>query len=367
MSTSPGLHPEAQMRIQSLVEKLVSSGNDRGVQVAVYREGKLIVDVFAGTMDATSGRKVDAQTLFPVFSTTKGVAATIVHRLVERGLLDYEAPIAKYWPEFAAEGKGSITLRHAMSHTSGMWAMPKGLEMGDLADWDGMCQRIADLPAATAPGTQVRYHAITYSWLVCEPACRVTGKTFPELVREEITSPLGIEQDLFMGISDREQARVATLETPHPFTMPATEDLAIPNYVLPLETLMNDPRLQRACVPASAGIMTAHAIARHYASLLPGGVDGVQLMSDTTHAYATRLHRPDNDTPVAELPHRFGLGYGLRGPLDDLTSLFGHGGYGGSTGYADQRRGLGVGVTKNTMNAPRQVADLVAEVLNTLF
>lgn len=362
-----GVHAEAQSRIQAIADELVSSGNDRGLQVAVYRHGKLIVDVFAGTLDASGGRPVDSRTLFPVFSTTKGIAATVVHRLVERGLLDYEAPIARYWPEFGAKGKEGITLRHALSHTAGMWAMPAGLEQGDLADWDRMCRLIADLPPATPPGKAVRYHAITYSWLIGEPACRVTGKPFGQLVREEIAEPLGIADELFMGISDREQPRVATLETPVPFKKPEVEDPSIPYYVTPLEGMMNDPRVQRACVPASAGIMTARAIARHYAGVLQGGVNGVRLVTDSTRAYATKLHRPDNDTPVDQLSQHFGLGYGLKGPPGDRSSVFGHNGYGGSAGYAIPRRGLAVGIAKNTMNAPRQIAQLVSDVFDSLF
>ncbi len=366
--TCPGVNTPAQIRIQSLLNELVASGNDRGLQCAVYHRGKLIVDCWAGTLSADpapghpAAEKVTADTLFPVFSTGKGFEATIVHMLVERGVLDYEKPIAYYWPEFAAHDKQNITLRHVLTHTAGLSHMPPLDDVTELFDWPDMCRRVADLTPLWPAGKQIAYHAITYAWLVGEPCCRATGRTFSQLVKDLIADPLGISNDLFFGITDAQQARVATLESPAPSKPVDPEDPAIPNVVRPLEDLMNNHAVQRSCCPASTGIMNARAIARHYASLLPGGVDGIELLSPETIERATTLNRIE-DVPIEHMSHHFGLGYGLKGPHTDISACFGHGGYGGAAGYADQRNHLAVGVTKNTMGAPRSAAELVRAVL----
>ncbi|BCM92535.1 hypothetical protein IAD21_04417 [Abditibacteriota bacterium] len=179
-----------QNRIQHLLDQLVAEGTERGVQVALYLHGQLVVDAYAGVVNANTGEKVTNETLFPVFSTTKGMTATIIHRLVERGLFDYETPIASLWPEFAAHGKEGITIRHALNHTSGLPLMPLDVGREELNDWATTCQKIADLAPVSAPGERTEYHAITYGFILGEAACRVTGQTFPQLWHDELVAPL---------------------------------------------------------------------------------------------------------------------------------------------------------------------------------
>ena len=136
---------DARERVQAVLDELVDSGAERGLQVAIYVGGELVVDAWAGVADPATGRLVDGDTLFTVFSTTKGIVATLIHILVERGLLEYDAPIARYWPEFGANGKEGITVRHALTHTAGIPQMPDGVEIADLCDWSSMCRRVADL------------------------------------------------------------------------------------------------------------------------------------------------------------------------------------------------------------------------------
>ncbi|MEX0777216.1 MAG: serine hydrolase domain-containing protein [Phycisphaeraceae bacterium] len=359
MSSATG---QAQQRIAQLLTELTASGNDLGVQVAVYQRGELVVDAWAGSMDVPGGRQVDGDTLFPVFSTGKGVAATAVHVLAQRGVLSYDAPLAHCWPEFAVHGKGGITLRHALNHTAGLPDMPPCQHMTDVCDWDLMCRRVAALLPLWPAGEQMRYHAITFSWLVGEPARRIDGRPFARIVDEEIARPLGLERDLFFGITDDLRHRIATLQPLKNPALPAVEDPAIPHIVRPLEDLMNQPAVQRACIPASNAIASARAIARHYAALLDGGVDGVQLLTPDTLRAATTLTQPGG-VPLEQLSARRGLGYNLSGPDHAVASVFGHGGYGGSTGYADARRRLAVGVTKNVMDAPRSVVEEVKAIL----
>lgn len=352
-----------QQRVQGILDELVAEGNDRGLQAGAYYQGRLVVDASAGVMDAQSGRPVDGQTLFPMYSTGKGIASTAVHRLVERGVLDYDRPIAADWPAFAAQGKGDITLRHAMNHTSGMWALPRFAHMHALCDWDGVCEALAGMAAATPPGQETRYHAVSYGWLLGEPARRATGKPFDALIRELVTEPLGITDEMFFGIGEAQASRVVTLERAEPFELPEEENLAIPHMIQPLEAFMNDPAIQRSCNPASCGIMTARAVARHYAALLPGGVDGVELLRPETAEAARRLNRPDPSVPIAEMAGRFGLGYVLRGPDEDPSQIFGHGGYGGMAGFIDVKRGLTLGLAKNRTGTPRAASELVLEAL----
>lgn len=201
-----------QQHMQQVLEQLVEEGRERGVQLTAYLDGELLVDAWAGIDDVATGRPVDGETLFPVFSVTKGVAATLIHLLVERGKLTYDTPIAEVWPEFSAHGKDGITVRHALSHTAGLPYMPPGIGYAEVVDWQAMCTAIAQLHPVTPPGVQTYYHAVTYSWLVGEVAQRVDGRPFAQQLEEEICRPLGITGSMFVGIPDEVEPRVAVLE-----------------------------------------------------------------------------------------------------------------------------------------------------------
>ena len=359
---NPIMTSTANDRVQQLLDRLVASGQSSGVQVAAYLDGKLVVDAWAGEADPTTGRMVDGETLFPVFSTSKGLAATAVHRLVERGVLAYDDPIARYWPEFAANGKSGITLRQALNHTAGMPQMPELGTMADTCDWNGMCRAIAAMPPIVEPGSRTIYHAITYGWIIGETASRADGRSFPQILDEEVSKPLGLT-GAFIGIPDR----VEHLVTPIDFVPPATPPVpavpavppdpiaarAVPQWVLPLEAWLNRPDVRRACIPASNGIMNARSVAKHYAALAGGTVDGVRLLSEATISEALRATGPD--------PRR-GLGYGLSGPDADPGAVFGHGGYGGSNGFADRRSRLAFALARRRMSDPGSADPVVAEI-----
>ena len=333
------------------------------MQLAVYKDGELVIDLCSGISNSETGEKVTSDTLFPVFSVSKGIAATIIHRLVARGMLAYDEPIATWWPEFGCLGKEEITLADVLSHSSGMQNVPAGTKWADLADWAGMCRRLAESSPAFLPGTAVEYHAITYGWLVGEPACRVTGLDFPALLRREVLEPLGLSE-LFIGNDQPWTLPIALLEEEGgPVDVPDPDaPRAIPVWLLPLAKMMNHPDAQRACMPASSGLASARAIARHYASLLPGGVDGVQLLSDeAVDRIASR--RPPRLAPDVETA--FGLGYHVEtmaGPVGQPIRSFGHGGHGGSKGFADIESGLAISLTKNALNAEPHAQEIVDAV-----
>jgi len=351
-------------RIQNLLDQAVANGQELGIQVTAYVNGTLIVDAWSGTADATRGVPVDGDTLFPVFSTTKGIAATIIHLLVERGLVDYDTRVAQVWPEFAAHGKQSITLRHCMTHMAGLPQVPPGIGWAQLHDWDFMCAAMADLEPLWPPGTRMEYHAVTYGWLLGEVARRVDGRPFAQLVQDEICRPLGIAT-LFCGVPAELESRVATLEL-RDQEIPQVDDSLpqpVPGWLWPLHEMMNRSDARRSCQPASNGIMNARAIARHYAALLPAGVDGVELLPPERIRQATEWQRPPGEAPL-----RMGLGYILGGEGSPMggESAFGHGGYGGSLGFADRASGLAFGLTKNLFSPAPTVSEIVHELRECL-
>lgn len=344
-----------QNDVQRLFDRLVAEDKERGLQAAVFFRGKLVVHAWAGYADPACRKAVTGDTLFPVFSCGKGVTATIMHRLVERGVLAYDQPIASVWPEFAVNGKAGITLRQALNHTAGLHLMPPTLDYATLGNWAAMCAEIAAMTPAWAPGSQREYHAITFGWILGGMACRATGKSFEQLLEEEIRAPLGLK-NLFIGIPDEVEPRVAVLEEIGPAgDFPAVDIAqAIPNWVQPLYEFMNRADVRRACLPASNGIMTAHDLARHYAALCPGGVDGVELLPPSTIARVLAAPDPkESGTVIAR-----GLGYGLGEPgaaMGSRETCFGHGGHGGSLGFADLDHGLAVAFVRNRLRDPSGV------------
>jgi len=354
-----------QREIQKRLDEAVNEGKERGIQVAVYFEGELVVDAWAGTADAKKGKPVDGDTLFPVFSTTKGIAATLIHILAGQGKLNYDAKVADYWPEFAVNGKEDITVRQILNHTAGLQNMPLGIGCKDLLDWDKMCKAIAKLKPVYEPGTRMEYHAITFSWLVGEVARRVDGRAFSKIMEDEICRPLKI-RDMYVGIPGKVESRVAILEEPafNQDMLKVLEPHPIPAWICPLHEWMNRPEGRRSCVPASSGIMSARAIARHYAALMPGGVDGIELLNPERMKAATARQKLKDKTYIGRA-----LGYSLGGKgstMGDRLSAFGHGGYGGSTGFADPKYKLAVGLTKNLFSNDSVHHGVVCEVRRLL-
>ena len=355
-----------QNRLQDLLNELVDQGKERGIQLAVYHDGHLVVDACAGRTDAGRGRPVDAETLFPVFSVGKGVAATILHRLVERGILAYETRLAEVWPEFGVNGKESITLRHVLNHTAGLPFVPASIGVAELCDWDTMCAAIADLRPAWPPGSRAEYHAMTYGWLVGETAQRATGKAFQKLLDEEIREPLGLEA-LYMGIPDSAVARLAVLDETPPLPAAPSDPHreSVPRWTLPLGASMNRPDIRKTCQPGFGAIMSARAVARHYAALLPGGVDGVELLPPGRVRLAIQ---PQGASDAQGEPFRWMLGYHSGEDQFDPVhppAIFGHDGHGGSFAHADLSRRLAVALTRNLFresDSRQRILSLLREI-----
>jgi CubicO group peptidase (beta-lactamase class C family) len=283
--------------------------------------------------------------------------------------------VAGYWPEFAAHGKDAITVRHVLTHAAGLPHMPEGVTPEMMCDWDAMCAAIADHTPLWAPGTRTGYQAWTFGWLVGEIVRRVDGRSIARFARQELCDPLGI-RDFYLGIPEAAEHRVATLRSEPPAAgaaQPSELSLrAMPQQVTSAE-VVNRPDIRRACIPGGGGIMSARAIARHYAMLAQyGELDGVRLLSpewiDTIRALQT-----DAEDQVLGGRVRKGLGYMLGGDpeMGGVIAMgrsggeFGHPGHGGSLGYADPARKLAFGLTKNylrgVMEPDKTAAYLVAE------
>jgi CubicO group peptidase (beta-lactamase class C family) len=377
------MHAMLQQKVQQLIDGLVASGEETGLQVAAYVDGELAVDAWAGIADPTTGRRVDGDTLFTSWSTTKGFVATCLHILADRGQIDYDAPVALYWPEFGANGKEWATVRHAITHRAGVPYMPEGVTPEMMTDWDAMCAAIAAHAPLWAPGTAVCYHAWTFGWIIGELVRRVDGRSLAQFAREELCQPLEIE-GFYLGIPDSVEARVAPLAEareasaqPDPAAPGAPPDDLFSRVMPPQVTsaaVVNRPDVRRASIPGGGGIMSARAIARHYAMLAGDGeLSGVRLLSPERCAMIRTLQVNQPDAMFGERT-RWGLGYALGGDpqqggdlgLGRGESAFGHGGNGGSLGFADPVRRLSFGLTKNRMSWPepqKSSAFIVAEVI----
>ena len=201
---------ETNSIVATAIERVIGTGREVGVQVAAYLGGRLAVDTWGGLADPASGRKVDGDTLFNVYSVTKAVAATALHVQADRGLIDYEAPVVRYWPEYGQHGKGHTTVRDVLTHRAGVPQMPAGVTPERICDWDWMVQAIAALEPIEPPGTRTLYLSMTFGWLVGELVRRTDPRhrSLGRFIREEIAQPLGIS-DLWVGIPDEVEPRIA--------------------------------------------------------------------------------------------------------------------------------------------------------------
>jgi CubicO group peptidase (beta-lactamase class C family) len=321
-------------------------GREVGASFAVTVNGEPVVDLWGGHADAARTRSWERDTIVNVFSTTKAMAATCAHWAADRGLLDFDAPVASVWPEFAAAGKRDLPIRYLLSHQAGLAAVSKPLTEDTFYDWDAMTAALAEQEPWWKPGDGSGYHAMTYGYLVGEVVRRATGRTLGTLFREEIAGPLGA--DFHIGLPASEDARVAEMVAPT-----AEEDAAAGGgAALPpgslIEKVMANPRVspglantakwRRAEIPAANGHGNARSVARVMGALACGGeLDGVRLVSESALARATAEQCISQDR-VLPLVMRWGLGFMLAHPglpISPTLKAFGHGGWGGSLGIAD--------------------------------
>ncbi len=351
-----------------------------GGAVCVYHRGHKVVDLWGGVRDA-EGSPWRADTMSPSFSTTKGVASTLLHIMVDRGLLDYDDRVADHWPEFGQAGKEDVKVRHVLAHQSGLYHIRQMIDRAErMLDWDYMVRAIEKAEPVHPPGERTGYHGLTYGYLVGEILQRVTGVAFAELVRRELSEPLELD-GMFIGAPEEELSRAADLIWPKRNVLtpvlpsgatrwllkaasPALQQGArLVALQLDLESILDSlaPRgighfdfganaTLRVSIPAANGLFTARSLARMYAALAGGGrIDGVRLLSKRTLERATRREDHGGRLSVIPFDMRWRLGYhGVFTTIGSPRNAFGHFGFGGSGAWADPGRDLAVGLIVNS-------------------
>ena len=356
-------HPEFT-RVRDAFEEGFRARGEIGAAVAVTREGEAVVDLWAGHADPARTRPWVRDTLVHLYSATKGMTALCAHLLLERGALELDAPVARYWPEFAAAGKAAISVRLVLSHRAGLPAIRTPLPPETLYDWDAMCAALAAEEPCVPPG-QLVYHPLTFGWLVGELVRRVDGRSLGRFFREEVAAPLGA--DLHIGLGPAEEKRTADVTALEPPPELLAAFSAAQADELPLVALAfvnpagsgdhNSASHRRAEIPAINGHGSAASLARVYGALACGGaLDGVRILEPASVERARSEQAAGHD-PLLDVPLRMGLGYWLAQPgvpshaFGPGADAFGHPGAGGSVGFADPGARLGFGYVTNRMGS----------------
>ncbi len=368
------IHPDFHPVADTLKNQLRSHRG--GAAVCIYHRGQCVVDLWGGYSD-DNYTPWQRDTLAPSFSTTKGVAATLLHICADRGLVDYDARVADYWPEFGQAGKEDITLRQVLSHQSGLYHIREMIDHIDrMLDWEHMIAAIERTPPAHEPGSRTGYHGLTFGFLVGEIVQRVTGRDFSSLVQSELAKPLGLD-GLFIGTPERELVRGAELIFPDYTRRLSQSRLShyLEGYARAMSRLLKSagvdtdlvslfealgprgvsefsfdaPETLRVAIPAANGMFTARSLARLYAALANGGeLDGTRLLSSRTLGEATTLQAPTGRLSVIPFDMRWRLGYhGVFTTRGIPQQAYGHFGFGGSGAWADPQHELGVALIVN--------------------
>lgn len=345
-------------------ERNFAERGEVGASVAMYVDGAKVVDLWGGTADAESGRAWDEDTTVVVWSCTKGATALCAHILADRGELDLDAPVSKYWPEFAAGGKEAIPVRMLLSHQAGLPAVREPLPPGAFYDWELMTGALAAQEPFWTPGLQHGYHGLTFGFCVGEVVRRVTGMTLGSFFRQEVAGRLGI--DFQIGLPEADEARVAKVipQMPDPANLSAMEQLAFTDPAsIPFLMLANsggymnpgecDTRAAHAAeLPSTGGITNARGLAGMYRPLAEGGGP---LVSAAAVRRMGAVESASVDATIL-LPTRWTLGYvkaidnrrfGTNQSVLISEDAFGHPGIGGSVGFADPRARMSFGYAMN--------------------
>src|SRR5579863_8443453 len=354
------IHGNCDERFESVRDALarnLDSGEELGASMVLDLEGAILIDVWGGFRDRDRTVPWTQDTITNVWSTTKTVTSLAALMLVDRGELDVDAPVARYWPEFAARGKQDILVRHVMSHASGVSGLEQPAVPEDLYDWTAATTRMAAQAPWWPPGTASGYHALNYGHLVGELVRRITGKTLKQFVAEEIAGPLGA--DFQIGAAEADWARISDVVPPPPLPFdfsvldpdsPTVKTLTGP--LVPAETA-NTPGDRKADIGAANGHGNARSVARVMSVVSRGGeVDGIRLLGRETIDLIFREQQNGIDL-VLGVPLRFGIGYGL--PQRDILPWLPDericfwGGWGGSMIVMDVGRRMTISYMMNKM------------------
>jgi CubicO group peptidase (beta-lactamase class C family) len=394
------LHGEVEPAFQPLARELARQ-LDRaggGAALCVYHRGRCVLDLWGGVRDET-GAPWQADTMCVSYSTTKGVISTALHLLADRGLLDYDAPVARYWPEFAQAGKQDLTVREVLSHRAGLFNIRDLVDDArQMLDWEHMTRALAAAPRAPIPERATAYQALTYGHLVGELIRRLTGQSVSAFLADELAGPLQLD-GLYIGAPADQLPRAARLlgaparrppgarvdgdagrrrrrmifgavervlrAVGHPVDFERAAAALAPRGISSFD--FSSDEVLAACIPAANGLFTARSLARMYAALAGGGrLDGVRLLSEPAVARAAHVQGHGFDQ-ITVFRMRWRLGYHRVGSFrGEVRHAFGHFGWGGSGAWADPERELALGFVVNT-GSGTPVGDFRILRLNTIL
>ena len=349
-----------------------------GASCCALYQGDKVVDIWGGFTDAEMSTPWESDTLINVYSTTKGMASLALAILFDEGFIDYDEKVTTYWPEFGAEGKQDVTVGQLLSHQAGLCGVETKLEVEDLYDFDKMVNLLAAQKPLWEPGTAVGYHAITWGYFPGELVRRITGKTLGQYFREKVAEPLGA--DFYIGLPDSEMSRCGILIGPNRARkkprltdvpeMPELYPISLQNpSIAPYRDASSDV-WRRAEIAAANGQGNARGIATVYAALANGGTLGdAKILSLEAIAESTKLEVDGDVDLVVGVPVRRARGFmlntdGAYGPVEDS---FGHGGAGGSSGFADPHNNVGFGYAMNQMQADAAATPRSMKLINSLY
>ncbi|MEU1472475.1 serine hydrolase domain-containing protein [Streptomyces sp. NPDC005761] len=376
-ATVPQIHGHCDDRfaaVRSAFEANFRERDELGAAVTVLVDGHPVADLWGGWADGARTRAWEQDTLVNAWSTTKGPIALCAHILVDRGLLDLDAPVATYWPEFAAAGKEAVLVRHLLSHRAGLAGLREPHSLAELYDWELTTARLAATAPWWEPGSRSGYHALTYGFLVGEVIRRISGLMPGEFLRKEVTGPLGI--DFSIGLPAKEAARAAELVVPktdraqQAALFAQLEPVAVASLLNPPTgaAAANTPAWREAEIPAANGHGTARAVAALYGILAGrGSSGGLRILSEEAAERVREGQGSCRDLVLgAGFAHETEIGLGLWLSGCDASygpnpRAFGHDGAGGSCGLADPENGIALGYVMNRMgphiaNDPRKRA-----------
>lgn len=363
-----------------------------GGALCVIRDGEIVADLWAGSADHATGRAWHAQTPTVVFSCTKAVLAILVGQLVDAGDLDLDAPVARYWPEFAAAGKSAITVREAMAHRAGLAALRDDIDLQTALDWAAITQRIAAAEPLWQPGTGHAYHALTYGWIVGEVLRRITGRQPGDLLRVALTEPL--EADMWIGIPASLEPAVARLHAGATLTAPPArgkseadaataqqQDLmgrsmtlggAFPPDLVVRDAGFDATEVHQGQVPGAGGIASARGLAAVWSSAVVPTA-GTAPLSAAVRTDMTRVQSEGQQVWPVPAPHsRWGTGFMIPTPAQPLLTdqSFGHTGAGGQLSFADPTHRIGFAYVTNVFEGvgdrrSASIVDALRDVLVT--
>lgn len=359
MADIQGTNDERFNAVRDVLSANLDRGADVGASVCVVHDGETVVDIWGGTID-DAGTPWAEDTIINVWSTTKTMTFLSALLLADRGELDFHAPVARYWPEFAANGKGAIEVRHLMAHTAGLSGWQEPMTEADLLDWDKATSLLAAQAPWWEPGTASGYHALSQGYLVGEVIRRATGgTTVGELFAKELAGPLGA--DFHIGTGPEHDARVARVIPPEDATLGGAAVQALGSDSVAMRTLANPPLLaewswteawRRAEIPAAGGHGNARSVARVQSVLSHGGeVDGTRLLSEAGCEVVFEQQSSGPDL-VLLVPLTFGMGYGISSaemPIGPNARTCFWGGWGGSLVVNDLENRLTIAYVMNRM------------------